>query len=356
MGENPAVGSANAKLHRLGMANLQVAGGPRPAARSRRRRSGRTGRRSRPASCAPRTSGPRCSSCPPPRTPRRTAPSRTRSACCSGTTRRSSRRATARSELHFMYHLIRRIREKLAQLDGAAGPGAPGPDLGLPDRGPDTRSRTPRRCCARSPGSAVADGRGGVGLHRAEGRRLDGLRVLDLLRRATPDEVNQAARRRPGGEQTWVAPDWGWAWPMNRRILYNRASADPDGAPWSERKKLRLVGRRGRARGRATTCPTSRPTSRPDYVPPPDADGRGGAARGRAVHPAGRRQGLALRAERPARRAAARALRAARVAGPQPPAPRRAGQPDPPAVPAARQPVQPDRRRTRAPTCSRSRS
>jgi formate dehydrogenase major subunit len=31
---------------------------------------------------------------------------------------------------------------------------------------------------------------------------------------------------------------WGWAWPNNRRILYNRASADPDGKPWSERKRL----------------------------------------------------------------------------------------------------------------------
>jgi formate dehydrogenase major subunit len=31
---------------------------------------------------------------------------------------------------------------------------------------------------------------------------------------------------------------WGYAWPANRRILYNRASADPNGNPWSERKKL----------------------------------------------------------------------------------------------------------------------
>jgi len=49
---------------------------------------------------------------------------------------------------------------------------------------------------------------------------------------------NQAARRKPGSEQSWVAPEWGWAWPANRRILYNRASADPDGRPWSERKAL----------------------------------------------------------------------------------------------------------------------
>ncbi len=51
------------------------------------------------------------------------------------------------------------------------------------------------------------------------------------------DEVNQAARRTPHWEQSAVAPEWGWAWPANRRILYNRASADPDGNPWSERKR-----------------------------------------------------------------------------------------------------------------------
>ncbi len=50
------------------------------------------------------------------------------------------------------------------------------------------------------------------------------------------DGINQSARRKPGSQQSWVAPEWGWAWPMNRRILYNRASADPDGKPWSERK------------------------------------------------------------------------------------------------------------------------
>src|SRR6185312_4391234 len=46
------------------------------------------------------------------------------------------------------------------------------------------------------------------------------------------------AKRKPHWEQDWVAPEWGWAWPDNRRILYNRAPADPEGKPWSERKKL----------------------------------------------------------------------------------------------------------------------
>ena len=39
----------------------------------------------------------------------------------------------------------------------------------------------------------------------------------------------------PGG---WGAhPGWGFAWPANRRIIYNRASADPSGNPWSEDRK-----------------------------------------------------------------------------------------------------------------------
>jgi formate dehydrogenase major subunit len=29
-----------------------------------------------------------------------------------------------------------------------------------------------------------------------------------------------------------VYPNWGWSWPANRRVLYNRASCDPSGKPW----------------------------------------------------------------------------------------------------------------------------
>jgi formate dehydrogenase major subunit len=47
---------------------------------------------------------------------------------------------------------------------------------------------------------------------------------------------NRARDRKPGSNP--IHPDWGFAWPHNRRILYNRASADPEGRPWSERKKL----------------------------------------------------------------------------------------------------------------------
>jgi formate dehydrogenase major subunit len=55
---------------------------------------------------------------------------------------------------------------------------------------------------------------------------------------AYAEGVNQTARRKPAREQNWTCGEWAWAWPANRRILYNRASADPEGKPWSERKAL----------------------------------------------------------------------------------------------------------------------
>jgi formate dehydrogenase major subunit len=49
-----------------------------------------------------------------------------------------------------------------------------------------------------------------------------------------PQFTNRARNRKP---DEYSSLGWGYAWPANRRILYNRASAKPDGTPWSERKK-----------------------------------------------------------------------------------------------------------------------
>lgn len=50
---------------------------------------------------------------------------------------------------------------------------------------------------------------------------------------------NQMARRDnadPSGLGNTLG--WAWAWPLNRRILYNRASADPAGQPWDAKRQL----------------------------------------------------------------------------------------------------------------------
>jgi formate dehydrogenase major subunit len=54
---------------------------------------------------------------------------------------------------------------------------------------------------------------------------------------------------------------WAWAWPANRRVLYNGASADPKGKPWNP--KHRLVFWNGKAWGGADV-PDIRPDAAPD--------------------------------------------------------------------------------------------
>ncbi|MDN5764103.1 MAG: molybdopterin-dependent oxidoreductase, partial [Microlunatus sp.] len=84
--------------------------------------------------------------------------------------------------------------------------------------------------------------------------------------------VNASDRKKPGREQSPVAPEWGWAWPMNRRILYNRASADPEGRPWSERKAhVWWDEEQGRWTGK--DVPDFPATTPPSYRPEPGIGG-----------------------------------------------------------------------------------
>jgi formate dehydrogenase major subunit len=53
------------------------------------------------------------------------------------------------------------------------------------------------------------------------------------------EKGNMAARRNksdPTGMGLYS--EWSWCWPVNRRILYNRASVDLEGRPWSPNKEI----------------------------------------------------------------------------------------------------------------------
>ena len=92
---------------------------------------------------------------------------------------------------------------------------------------------------------------------RLDRRRASGSTPASTGRRATsPSGATTPTRAGLG-----VYGNWGFAWPANRRILYNRASADPQGKPVERGEGLRLLGRRRSGPGR--TCRTSsRPTRR----------------------------------------------------------------------------------------------
>jgi formate dehydrogenase major subunit len=177
-----------------------------------------------------------------------------------------------RSELWFMYHLGRRIRQRLA---GSTDP-RDRPILDLtwdyPTEGPHDDPDAEH--VLREINGVDAEGRAlGTYVDLAD----DGSTACGcwIYCGVYADEVNQANRRKPGAEQDWVAAEWGWAWPLNRRILYNRASADPEGRPWSERKRYLWwdpdAGDGGRWVGR--DVPDFTPTTPPDYEPPADATG-----------------------------------------------------------------------------------
>ena len=171
-----------------------------------------------------------------------------------------------RSELWFYFHLGRRIKEKLAAIRRPARrPRATA--VGLPDArrargaGRGGGARGDRRLRGRDAGAARR-------LPEAEGRRLDGVRLLDLLRRLQ-------GRRQPGGAQEaalgadYVAAEWAWAWPDNRR---SSTTAPPRTRRGTRGRSARSTSGGTAASGPASTRRTSRRRSRPDYDPPKGAE------------------------------------------------------------------------------------
>ena len=83
-----------------------------------------------------------------------------------------------------------------------------------------------------------------------------------------PDQHDNRARARTpdGPEGNGAHQGWAFAWPDNRRTLYNRASADLDGRPWSERKRL-VWWDEDQAKWTGNDTPDFVPTKRPDMRP-----------------------------------------------------------------------------------------
>jgi len=187
----------------------------------------------------------------------------------------------ARSELHFIYHLGRLLKEKATDAPRDAGLRALTWDypvhgeIAEPD--PESVLREihgwrEEPVCHSEPAGAPEGQRTARNPQPIASNQTDAVAAGDSSPRSTPpgfrrlgmterspikhfgelkndgttscgcwiysgvfDGENKANGRNANGK---YGHGWGYAWPMDRRILYNRASAAPDGTPWSERKKL----------------------------------------------------------------------------------------------------------------------
>jgi formate dehydrogenase major subunit len=168
-----------------------------------------------------------------------------------------------RSDLWFMHHLRKRVMQRIGDSQAPRDQALQALTWPYPEKGPHADP---------DPEAVLREING----YDGDGKLLSTYMALKddgstsagcwIYTGCFADDVNQTARRKPGQEQTLVAPEWGWAWPLNRRVLYNRASADPAGKPWSERKRL-VWWDEDAGKWDGDDIPDFKPDLRPDHVP-----------------------------------------------------------------------------------------
>jgi len=152
----------------------------------------------------------------------------------------------ARSDIWIMTSIFRRMREMYREEGGAF----PDPILSLTWNYTNPVDPDPEELAKEMNGRVLAglnDASGAVTAHA--GQLLEGFAQLRddgttasgcwIFSGCFTEQGNQMARRdATDPREQGIAPNWAWAWPANRRILYNRASADITGKAWNPQKPI----------------------------------------------------------------------------------------------------------------------
>jgi formate dehydrogenase major subunit len=152
----------------------------------------------------------------------------------------------AQSDIWIMSGLFHRLRDMYRKEGGAF----PDPILNLTWHYTNPVDPNPEELAKDMNGRAlvdITDASGAVTLHA--GQLLDGFGQLRddgttasgcwIFSGCYTEKGNQMARRdATDPREQGIAPNWAWAWPANRRIMYNRASADPSGKAWNPAKPV----------------------------------------------------------------------------------------------------------------------
>jgi formate dehydrogenase major subunit len=140
-----------------------------------------------------------------------------------------------RSDLWFYFHLGKKIKERLKDSQDPRDLAVQDLTWAYPTNGEHEEPSADAVLSEINGWNDKGEALAGYKLLKADGTTACGCWIYCGV---FAEDQNMAARKKPHWEQSFAAHEWGWAWPANRRLLYNRASADPDGKPWSERKKL----------------------------------------------------------------------------------------------------------------------
>ncbi|MCM2368427.1 formate dehydrogenase-N subunit alpha [Proteus terrae] len=143
-------------------------------------------------------------------------------------------------------HLLMRLRELYREEGGVC----PEPVMNLSWNYVDPYDPQPEEVAKEANGQAMQDIFDETGkLLFKKGQQLDGFHQLKsdgstasfcwVYSGCWTEKGNQMANRDnadPSG--LGCTPGWAFAWPQNRRVLYNRASVDPQGQPWDAKRQL----------------------------------------------------------------------------------------------------------------------
>jgi formate dehydrogenase major subunit len=152
----------------------------------------------------------------------------------------------AQSDIWIMSGIFHRMRELYRKEGGAL----PDPILNLNWNYTDPTNPDPEELAKDMNGRALVDLKDATGAVTVyAGKLLDGFAELRddgstacgcwIFSGSFTEKGNQMARRdATDPREQGIAPNWAWAWPANRRILYNRASADMAGKAWNPNKPV----------------------------------------------------------------------------------------------------------------------
>ena len=142
-------------------------------------------------------------------------------------------------------HLFMKIRQLYEQEGGAN----PAPILNMNWNFTNNYDPAPEEVAKRANGFALADIKDAQGnTIKRKGQLLDDFGQMSddgstasfcwVFAGSWTEQGNQMARRDNTDVGLGNTPGWAWAWPQNRRILYNRASADINGTPWDPKRQI----------------------------------------------------------------------------------------------------------------------